>query len=441
MPFDSESRKTINMQREPFELDATEAAQRIANGELTSEALVRSCLERISAREPEVRAWAFLDAELALAQARACDRETPRSFLHGVPVGIKDLLDTADMPSQYGSPIYRGHQPKADASCIALLRAAGCVILGKTVTTEFANIHPAQTCNPHNPAHTPGGSSSGSAAAVADYMVPLALGTQTGGSTIRPAAYCGVVGLKPTFNAINRAGLKFSAETLDTISLIARNVDDVTLGLDVLLGRSTLVDKSVTHNTPRVGVVHTSHWKEADSASRENLMHAAELLTDAGATVTNVSLNQKAESLYEMHSKIALYEAARSLAWEYLNYPDLISRTFLPKIEEGWKVPRVVYDNSRKVAHECRGEFSNQMLDHDFLLTLSGPDEAPFGFNTNGSSIFNRIWTLLGVPCINIPFGHGLNGLPLGVQLVGRLDGDEDLLMWARWARLYLHWG
>ena len=176
------------MRREPFELDATEAAQRIANGKLTSEALVRSCLERISAREPDVRAWAFLDAELALAQARACDRETPRSFLHGVPVGIKDLLDTADMPSQYGSPIYRGHQPKADASCIALLRAAGCVILGKTVTTEFANIHPAQTCNPHNPAHTPGGSSSGSAAAVADYMVPLALGTQTGGSTIRPAA-------------------------------------------------------------------------------------------------------------------------------------------------------------------------------------------------------------------------------------------------------------
>ena len=427
------------MSQEPCELHAVEAAQRIARGELTSEALVRSCLERISAREPQVRAWTFLDAELALAQARACDLQSPRSALHGVPVGIKDVLDTADMPSEYGSPIYRGHRPRADAGCVALLREAGCVILGKTVTTEFANIHPAQTRNPHNPAHTPGGSSSGSAAGVADFMMPLAIGTQTGGSTIRPAAYCGVVGLKPTFNSINRAGLKFSAETLDTIGLIARSVEDVALGLHVISGRAVQIGKSATC-MPRIGVVHTAHWHYADLASRENLEHAAALLANAGASVSNVSLSPKADGLYDGHSKIALYEAARALAWEYFNHSDLISRTFLAKIEEGRQIPRATYDAARELAHECRGEFSTRMQDHDFLLTLSGPDEAPLGLKTNGSSIFNRIWTLLGVPCVNLPFGRGPNGLPLGVQLVGRLDGDDDLLAWARWTRFRLPW-
>lgn len=423
------------MPQEPCELTATEAAQRIARRELTSEALVRSCLERISAREPQVLAWAFLDAELALAQARACDRQSPRSALHGVPIGIKDVLDTADMPSEYGSPIHRGHRPGADAACVALLRAAGCVILGKTVTTEFANIHPAQTCNPHNPAHTPGGSSSGSAAAVADCMVPLALGTQTGGSTIRPAAYCGVVGLKPTFNSINRAGLKFSAETLDTIGLIARSVEDVALGLDLLSGRTTQAG-AITTRAPRIGLLRTPYWQEADAASRENLERAAALLANAGAAVSDATLPPGSDALYEGQSKIALYEASRALAWEYFNHRDLISNSFLPKVEEGWQISRAAYDAVRALAHDCRGEFAALMRDYDFLLTLSAPDEAPLGLKTTGSSLFNRVWTLLGVPCVNLPFGRGPNGLPLGVQLVGRFDGDNNLLAWTHWASL-----
>lgn len=381
------------------ELSAAEAARRIARKELSSEALVHACLDRIGAREPDAQAWAFLDREMALAQARARDREQPRSPLHGIPVGIKDVLDTADMPSEYGSPIHRGHRPRADAACVALLRAAGCVILGKSVTTEFANIHPAQTRNPRNPAHTPGGSSSGSAAAVADCMVPLAVGTQTGGSIIRPSAYCGVVGLKPTFNSINRAGLKFSAETLDTIGLIARSVEDVALGLHVLSERGAPVSGGNTR-TPRIGLVRTPHWHDADAASRENLERTAALLAQAGAAVSDTALPPKSDGLYEGHSKIALYEAARALA------------------------------------HESRDAFAVMMRGFDFLLTLSAPNEAPRGLQSTGSSIFNRIWTLLGAPCVNLPAGRGPSALPLGVQLAGRVDGDDDLLAWAHWATL-----
>lgn len=427
------------MSREPCELTAIEAAQRIARRQLTSEALVRSCLERIGAREAQVQAWSFLDAELALAQARACDRQAPRGPLHGVPVGIKDVLDTADMPSEYGSPIFRGHRPKTDAACVAQLRAAGCVILGKTATTEFANIHPAPTTNPHNPAHTPGGSSSGSAAGVADCMMPLALGTQTGGSIIRPAAYCGVVGVKPTFNSINRAGLKFSGEALDTIGVIARNVEDAALGLSVLSGRTAPVG-ALPVRAPRIGLVRTPRWLEADAASRENLEHAAILLANAGATVSDAELPPKSDGLYEGHSKIALYEAARALAWEYFNHPDLISASFRPKVEEGWQIPRGAYDAARTLARECAHEIAAQTREHDFLLTLSAPDEPARSLRSTGSSIFNRIWTLLGVPCVNLPFGHGPNGLPLGVQLVGWFDGDGELLAWAQWARKHLPW-
>src|ERR1019366_7529934 len=236
------------------DLTAAEAARRIARGKLTSEALVAASVERIAAREHEVQAWAFLDADLALKQARKLDREPPHSLLHGVPFGIKDVIDTADMQTEYNSPIYRGHQPKWDAACVAQLRQAGCVILGKTVTTEFANNHPSRTRNPHNLTHTPGGSSSGSAAAVADHMVPLALGTQTGGSTIRPAAFCGVVGYKPSFNTINRAGLKFVAESLETIGILARTAEDAALGLQILSGRAA-PDFTRPHiGTPRIGV-------------------------------------------------------------------------------------------------------------------------------------------------------------------------------------------
>ena len=419
---------------QPHELSAAEAARRIAARELTSEALVASCLERIAAREPEVQAWAWLDRETALAQARARDRETPRGPLHGVPVGIKDVIDTADMPTEYNSPIYRGYRPRWDAACVALLRRAGCVILGKTVTTEFANNHPARTRNPHNPAHTPGGSSSGSAAAVADGMVPLALGTQTGGSTIRPGAYCGVVALKPSFNAINRAGLKFVAESLDTIGIFARSSRDAALGFHALSDRAPPDFGAAAGRKPRIGYCRTPRWPEADSATQAALERAAGLLAAAGAQVREFELPDGCARLFDDHGIIMNYEAARALAWEHLNHADQISASLRPRIEEGWRLPRVAYDAARRLARDCRHRLAEAMHEHDFLLTPSAPGEAPATLATTGSSIFNRLWTLLGVPCVTLPFGRGARGLPLAVQLVGAFDNDTGLLGWAHWA-------
>lgn len=411
-------------------LSAAEAARRIERGELTSEALVASCLERIGAREEAVRAWAFLDKEHALAQARALDRAPRRGLLHGIPVGIKDVIDTAELPTEYNSPIYRGHRPKADAACVMALKAAGAVILGKTQTTEFATNHPAPTRNPHNPAHTPGGSSSGSAAAVADFMVPLALGTQTGGSVIRPAAYCGVAAIKPSFGSINRAGLKFVAESLDTIGLFARTVEDLSLGLQATSGRPAAVSAS---GKPRIGLCRTPRWSLADRATQENLEAAASTLSKCGATFKAFDLPPGSEELFDRQKVIMGYDLARALAWEYMTHPNKISSSLKPRIQEGMKVTREEYDEMRATAERCRRALADDLRNFDFLLTPSAPSEAPASLASTGDPVFNRAWTLLGVPCVTLPYGKGPSGLPLGVQLVGPFDADSALLGWARW--------
>src|SRR5215813_5672654 len=334
------------------ELSAAEAARRIARRELSSESLVNDCLERIAARERDVQAWAFLDPDLARSQARALDRASPRSPLHGIPVGIKDVIDTADMPTECGSPIYRGHHPRADAACVAQLRAAGCVILGKTVTTEFANNHPSRTRNPRNIAHTPGGSSSGSAAAVADGMVPLALGTQTGGSTIRPAAYCGTLGYKPSFGSINRAGLKFVADSLDTIGIFARTAEDAALAGHVLTGRALPGPAGVPARPPRIGLCRTQRWQEADAPTRATVEAAAAAAAKAGAQVADFEMPPGSERLFDEHTIIMQYEEARALAWEYTHHRDQISKTLLPRVEEGRLCPRPAYDAAHELARE-----------------------------------------------------------------------------------------
>lgn len=421
------------MPAKPNMHSAAEAARSIAAGRLTSESLVAACLERIAAREPEVRAWACVDRELALKQARALDRVAPRSPLHGVPVGIKDVIDTADLPTEYNSPIYRGHRPRWDAACVALLRQAGCVILGKAATTEFANNHPAATRNPRKLTHTPGGSSSGSAAAVADFMTPLALGTQTGGSTIRPAAYCGVVGCKPSFGSINRAGLKFVAESLDTIGLFARSAEDIALLLHLLSGRAIPDFQTVSRRKPRIGLFHTPRWHEADAATQAAIENAAARLARAGAKVSEFEAPAGYAQLFDSQNQIMCYEEARAFAWEHANHADQISESLRPRIEEGWALSREAYDAARLLARDCRRRLAEQMRDCDYLLTPSAPGEAPVTLVNTGNSVFNRVWTLLGVPCVTLPFGSGPNGLPLGVQLVGSFDGDSDLLGWSHW--------
>src|SRR5688572_21368846 len=402
---------------------------------MKSETLVTACLERIAQRDREVHAWAFVDPERALAEARARDREAPRSALHGVPVGIKDVIDTADMPTEYNSPIYRGHQPKWDAACVALLRRAGCVILGKTATTEFANNHPAPTRNPHNLAHTPGGSSSGSAAAVADRMVPLALGTQTGGSVIRPGAYCGVAACKPSFGSINRAGLKFVSESLDTIGVFARKVDELGPLLHVLTGRAIAEERK---QKPRIGLCRTPRWSDADGETQANLEHAAQLLSKAGATVSEFELPTGSQALFDRHSSVMGYESARALGWEYNTCPDQISASLRPRLEAGWKVTRQDYDEVRRITRDCRRRLTDQLRAVDFLLTPSAPGAAPASLASTGDPVFNRAWTLFGVPCVTLPFGRAANGLPLAVQLVGAFDQDMVLLEWAKWTERQL---
>jgi Asp-tRNA(Asn)/Glu-tRNA(Gln) amidotransferase A subunit family amidase len=315
---------------------AEDAMNKRPNEHLTAQARTEACLERIRAREDAVRAWAYLDPERSLAQARELDRSSRASRLHGVPFGVKDIIDTADMPTEHGSPIYRGHRPRADAACVALLRRAGCLVLGKTHTTEFANNHPAPTRNPHDPAHTPGGSSSGSAAAVADGMVPLALGTQTGGSVIRPASYCGTFAVKPSFGSINRQGTKFVAESLDTIGVFSRSVEDLALALEMLPGvRSGL---RFFHRQAEDRPCRTPRWKDADAhGAGEPRGGGAAPASKSGARVADFDLPPGSDVLFDRHKAIMGYESARALAWEYTNFPGQISPTLKPRLDEGWR--------------------------------------------------------------------------------------------------------
>jgi Asp-tRNA(Asn)/Glu-tRNA(Gln) amidotransferase A subunit family amidase len=415
------------------ELSAAEAARAIAAGRLTSESLVAACLERIAARDGGLAAWVHVDAEASLAQARALDRQPAQGPLHGVPVGIKDIIDTADMPTEYGSPIYRGNRPRADAAAVALLRRAGCVILGKTATAEFANLHPPATRNPHNPAHTPGGSSSGSAAAVADHMVPLALGTQTGGSMIRPAAFCGVVGLKPSFGSINRTGVKPVSDSLDTLGLFANTVEDAALALNLLSGRRA-PDFSAKVTAPRIGFARTLRWKDADASTQAALESAAGRLAAAGADVRDAALPAAAEALFDAQGLIMNFEAARALAWEQSHHRDAISATLRKRLDEGWAVSREQYDGAMRTAREAQPQFADLMRGFDLLLTPSARGEAPQGLASTGDALFNRVWTMLGVPCITLPWGRGPNGLPLGAQFVSAFGQDTALLARAQWA-------
>jgi len=414
-------------------LSAAEAARAIRAGRLTCESLVTACLERIAARDGELAAWAHVAREAALAQARALDRQPARGPLHGVPVGIKDIFDTADMPTEHNSPIYRGNRPRADAAAVALLRQAGCVILGKTATAEFANMHPPATRNPRNAAHTPGGSSSGSAAAVADHMVPLALGTQTAGSVIRPAAFCGVIGLKPSFGSINRTGVKPVSDTLDTIGLFANTVEDAALALNLLSSRR-IPDFAAKAAAPRIGFVRTSRWKDADASTHAVLDSAAKRLASAGADVRDAALPAAAEALFDQQGLIMNFEAARALAWEQSRHREAISARLLKRLDEGWAVSREQYDNALQTARDARRQFADLMRSYDLLLTPGARGEAPLGLASTGDPLFNRVWTLLGVPCITLPWGSGPQGLPLGIQLVSAIEQDTTLLAHAQWA-------
>lgn len=417
-------------------LSAIEAAQAITAGDVTSEALVRACLEQIEAREPSIGAWTYLNPDHALAQARACDRSPTRGLLHGVPVGIKDIIDTADMPTAYGSAIYAQHQPAWDAPCVALLRAAGAVILGKTVTTEFAMYAPGKTANPHHPAHTPGGSSSGSAAAVAADMVPLALGSQTAGSIIRPASYCGVVGYKPTHGDFSLAGIKALSQTLDTLGGLARCVDDLVLLRATFLGSSPRLMPLA--QPPRIGLCRTPQWPQATPATQEALETAGRHFVAAGAQVEEVTLPAEFDRLAEAHMTIQVFEGARCCAYELTQHPGQLSLKMRELLQPGTTLPYADYKAALTLAATCRHQLGAIFADHDVLLVPSAPGEAPVGLGATGDPIFNRLWTLLHTPAVNLPGLSGPQGLPVGVQVVGPVGADERLLTVASWMQARL---
>jgi Asp-tRNA(Asn)/Glu-tRNA(Gln) amidotransferase A subunit family amidase len=409
-------------------LSACEAAHQLAQRSLRSEDLVRDCLERIDARESQVQAWTHVAREAALVTAKALDQGAHQGLLHGLPIAVKDLIATADMPTSYGSPIYAGHQPANDATCVAFAREAGAVVLGKTVTTEFATFQPSQTRNPLNLAHTPGGSSSGSAAAVADGMVPLALGTQTAGSLVRPAAYCGVVAFKPSFGGINRAGVKPLSDTLDTVGTIARNVPDAALFAAALSGRTSwLVRPLVEHvSRPlRVGMCHTYEWAQALPETQAAMQNAADAIrANAGMVLRDVQLPVDYQQLAQAQTYIQLAEQAQCFAYERLNHWAQLSPRLQGIVQAGLAVTIEQYDQAQALVARCRAQLADVFQDVDVLLAPSAPGAAPLGLDNTGDPVFCRIWTVLYTPTVNIPAGFEPNGMPLGLQVVGPVGAD-----------------
>ena len=408
-------------------LSARDAASRIAAGTLRSEKLVDACLKRIAGREATVHAFAHLDPEQALQQARSRDREPSRGPLHGIPIGVKDIMATADMPTSYGSRAYEGYQPVADAACVALARAAGAVILGKTVTTEFAMHSPGKTLNPHNPAFTPGGSSSGSAAGVADFMMPLAFGTQTAGSIIRPASFCGVVGYKPSFGLVPVVGTQNQSPSLDTIGGFARHVADVAFFIAALTERPSLVPEGLPQR-PRIGVYEPAPWERAMPETRAALAQAAHHLERAGATMVPRPRFASFDRLIEAHETIMAYEGARNLAWERLERAERLAPLTREALERGAAITAAAYDAAQRETAAARAATAQFFGDLDAVLVPAAPGEAPHGIDNTGDPAFNRAWTLLHLPCLTMPAGRGPNGLPVGVQLVGRPRDDARLL-------------
>jgi Asp-tRNA(Asn)/Glu-tRNA(Gln) amidotransferase A subunit family amidase len=409
-------------------ISAREAARQIAERRITSEELVAAYLEHIEVREPVVGAWQHSDREQALAAARQRDSEPPRGPLHGVPIAVKDMIDTADMPTTYGSPIYRGHRPPADASCVALARAAGAVALGKTVTTEFATFTPGKTANPRNPAHTPGGSSSGSAAAVADGMAPLAFGTQTAGSVIRPGAYCGCVAYKPSFGLINRAGVKPLADSLDTVGVFARSAEDAAFFVGVLTERPALRQLLPPPQAPRFGLYRTPVWDQAEPATGAALDIARAAVERAGAVVAELPIAPEHQGVTEAQDTIMWFETVRALAYERLEHSAELSPGLAQSIDTGMAIGAESYDRARTDAAAARAGLDGFFGVCDAVLVPAAPGEAPAGLGNTGNPVFNRIWTLLGVPCVAVPARWAENGLPTAVQLVGRIGDDARVM-------------
>ncbi|NQU62386.1 MAG: amidase [Rhodospirillales bacterium] len=430
------------------ELSATEAVEKIRSGEINSEELVQACLDHIGRIDGEIEAWAHLNPEYALDQARVLDARRaaggPVGALHGIPVGIKDIFDTDSLPTENGTVIDSGRQPMDDCKVVSLLKEAGAVIMGKTVSTELAVYGPGKTKNPHNTEHTPGGSSSGSAAAVASGMVPLAVGSQTNGSTIRPASYCGVVGFKPSHGLIPRTGILAQSSPLDTVGTFARSIEDVALLTEALVAYDP-GDKDTRARArpelskmageeppmkPVIAFAKTAVWDQAEKSTQDAFEELIEFLGDDCAPL---ELPEPFEKAVSLHRTIMYADLAKSFAHYYENAKDKLTDTLCEMIEEGQKTTAVDYN----IAVEWRGLLNaglDPIFDHyDIIITPATDGEAPKGLEKTGNPDFCTLWTYTGTPAVTLPLLEGPSGLPLGVQVVSRPGDDARLLRAANW--------
>jgi len=419
----------------PARLGAREACDAIRAGKLTASALLEACIDRISERDKAVQAWAFFDPALPRSAPPA---EGP---LSGLPVGVKDIIETADMPTACGSPIHDGRYTGRDAACVAALRAAGGVVMGKTTTTEFAAYTPTATRNPHDQGHTPGGSSSGSAAAVADFQVPLAIGTQTAGSVLRPAAFCGVVGYKPSFGTIEMTGTQPFASSLDTLGVFTRSASDAGFFAAALSGWNTLAEAASSPPT-KVRLITAPAWQRATEEARANLAVVADSIREAGVPVDDTPLQddlvEELSAILEVQEFIQLCEGRRALTWEYSQHADSLSPGLRAQLDSVAKSPFEVLLNARRQQAQAQEKIAARMAEGEVWLTLPAPGEAPEGTAT-GDPVFCRVWTALHLPAISLPHGLGPNGLPLGIQMIGRYASDPSLLAAAIWLEGLLH--
>ena len=429
-------------------LSACDAVRAIRDGAISAEALMSACLARVQEVESQVQAWTHLDAEHALQRARARDdmrkQGAPIGPLHGLPVGIKDIIDTADMPTEDGTVLHAGRMPVADAAVVSALRAAGAIIMGKTVTTELATYAPGKTRNPHNPDHTPGGSSSGSAAAVAAGMVPLAVGSQTNGSVIRPAAYCGVYGFKPTFGLIPRSGVLRQSRALDQIGVFGRSLEDVALIAEQLIGsdpadpdtrpRARMPLLATTREEPplppSIAFIKTPVWDRADSETHEAF---SELLAQLGSRVEELELPGSAAQAWDWHRTVMQAEMAANYDAEWERGRDRLSESLRAQLEHGRAIPALQYQKALARMPMVNEALSEIYTNYDAILTPSAAGTAPHGLDSTGDPAFCTLWTFCGMPTLHLPLMTGANGLPMGVQLVGPRMGDARLLRTARW--------
>jgi len=418
------------MARSPNTLSASETVLRMARGRLKARDLVEACLDRIAAREGDVHAWEALDPDGARKRADLLDRRAkPVGPLHGVPLAVKDIISTRILPTTCGSPIYRDHVAGKDAACVTQLVKAGAIMLGKSVTTEFAGGHAGKTHNPHNVRHTPGGSSSGSAAAVADGMATVGYGTQTAGSVIRPGAFNGVVAYKGTFGWADMSGVKAYAPSLDTLGFFAREANDLAL-IRAAYGHEAAGPPPAP---PRIGLVRTPWWDLAEPYNRKNIQEAVRTLRAAGATVREWQTPADWSGLVEAQNRVMTREATQSYARERARFAHLFSPVMQAVMADGDAVTARQHADALKLKRMAVTGLQEAWSRFDVLLAPSARGEAPAGLGSTGDPVFNRFWTLLGTPCIALPFNTGPFGLPLSVQLVGPHGADDGLVAWARW--------